>query len=331
MSSVDFWLAVAILAAVPFWMAAYGGHVAAESISDSKRRLYVRLKFWGVGLLGLIVAFAYQYRITGSDEARQKATQAWQSSVTNQLNVIRDNPAYSKEQKQEVDKLQHEVTQGLPKKEGPPFSVSVEWAKFSIGGKGYGTNFWIDYQSRDECNLAPIQAIYFIRIKNLRRDPVTVIGYSVDVGGIPLVKAMTKIGVIVGIPVGETIFGAPLMNRIKPGDPLNFGQGPGFSIVQIPLDKSDFSHGLLLQLDLIENLLKAPLPPNVPIRGWAFFQSPNENAFTLAGPGHITLETDDSRTYSYAFDLRNPHSELDMLDRTITMKSFVDLSGCKRP
>lgn len=118
MYSLDFWLAVAILAAVPFWMAAYGGHVAAESISDSRRRLYVRLKFWGIGLVGLIVAFAYQYRVTKSDEKKQQATQGWQKSVTDQLAAVRDNPVYSEEQRQAAGKLQRQVEQG-PK----PFAV----------------------------------------------------------------------------------------------------------------------------------------------------------------------------------------------------------------
>jgi hypothetical protein len=112
MYSLDFWLAVAILAVVPFWMAAYGGHVAAESISDSKHRLSVRLKFWGIGLIGLIVAFAYQYRVTKSDESRQQVTQTWQKSVTAQLNAIRNNPVSSNEQKQTATKIQNQVDRG---------------------------------------------------------------------------------------------------------------------------------------------------------------------------------------------------------------------------
>jgi hypothetical protein len=211
------------------------------------------------------------------------------------------------------------------------FLVTVEWAKFSIGGKGFGTNFWIEYPSPDSCGLSPIQAIYFIRIKNLRSTPITVIGYSIDVAGVPLVRVQTGMGNIVGIPVNETIFGAPIMGRIKPGDPIRFGQGPGFSMTQIPLNESDFAHGLVLQMDLIDNLLKAPLQPNIPVRGWAFFQLPNENSFSAAGAGHLTLETDDSRTFSYEFNLRNPHPDMDILDRAITVKSFADLSHCKRP
>jgi hypothetical protein len=214
-------------------------------------------------------------------------------------------------------------------KEESPFAVSVEWAMFSIGGKGHGTSFWAYYPSQDGCSISPIQAVFFIRVKNLRSMPATVIGYSLDVLGAPLRR--TNMGSIVYVPQKGSIAGPkrPTGYPIEKG--LNFGQGPGFSMVQFALNESDFTQGALLQMDLIENLLKTPLQPNMPIRGWAFYESPNENAFTVAGPGHITLETDDSRTFSHDFDLRNPHPELDILDRVIMMKSFIDLSGCRRP
>ena len=112
MFTIDFLLAVVVLAAVPFWMAAYGGHVAAESITDVRHRRYVRLKFWGIGLVGLFVAFAYQYRVTKSDESKRQATQLWQTSVTNQLTAMRGNPTYSKEQKQELGNLINLTSQG---------------------------------------------------------------------------------------------------------------------------------------------------------------------------------------------------------------------------
>jgi hypothetical protein len=209
-----------------------------------------------------------------------------------------------------------------------PFAVSVEWAMFSIGGKGYGTGFWAYYPSQNGCVISPIQAVFFIRVKNLRSTPVTVIGYSLDVFGVPLTR--TNMGSIVRIPQKGSAVGPKKMSGYPINKEIHFGQGPGFSMVQFLLNESDFTQGFLLQMDLIENLLKTPLPPNIPIRGWAFYQSPNENAFSLAGPGHITLETDDSRTFPYDFDLRNPHPELDILDRVITAKSFIDLSGCKQ-
>jgi hypothetical protein len=99
----------------------------------------------------------------------------------------------------------------------------------------------------------------------------------------------------------------------------------------VPLDIGDFANAAVLQMDIIDNMLKSSLQSQAQIRGWSFFLIPYENNVPLVGPGHITLETDDSRTFSYEFHLRNPHPELDILDRTIKVQSFGDLSHCARP
>jgi hypothetical protein len=216
-----------------------------------------------------------------------------------------------------------------------PFIVSVEFARFSVGGKEYGTSLWIRYPARIGCgSMSPIRGMYFLSIKNNRTVPVSVIGYTVDLMGFPLDRVRAGMGRIVGTPNSiDGHFLNPKLNvsNIRPGDTINFGQGPGFSMVQVPLNQSDFSRGINLKMDVIDDLLKKPLPPRVPIRGWAFFRAKNENAFTIAGPGHVTLETDDSKTFSYEFNLRNPHPELDNLDRIIGVESFVDLSDCEHP
>jgi hypothetical protein len=152
--------------------------------------------------------------------------------------------------------------------------------------------------------------------------------------GFPLERIRTGMGRIVGTPNsidGDFLHPKLKASNLRPGDIINFGQGPGFSIVEVPLNQSDFSHSIILKMGLIDDLLKHPLQPNVPIRGWTFFQSKNGNAFTIAGPGHVTLETDDSKTLSYEFNLKNPQPELDNLDRIITVESFVDLSSCEHP
>ncbi|HEV1994508.1 MAG TPA: hypothetical protein VGR03_09260 [Candidatus Acidoferrum sp.] len=261
---------------------------------------------------------------------------AWRKWMNNPgaPQIAKQNEPKSEEPKREPPKVENPPTVKKkspvkPVEKSEPFSVSVEWAMFSYGGKGYGTGFWAYYPSQNGCSISPIQAVFFVRVKNLRSTPVTVIGYSLDVFGVPLIR--THMGNIVRIPQKGSIVGPKKPSGYPIEKTINFGQGPGFSIVHFALDESDFTQGFLLQMDLVENLLKAPLQPNIPIRGWAFYQSPNENAFSVAGPGHITLETDDSHTFSYDFDLRNPHPELDILDRVIFLKSFIDLSDCKHP
>jgi hypothetical protein len=215
------------------------------------------------------------------------------------------------------------------------FTVSVEFARISVGGRDYGTSLWIRYPSRDGgCgSLSPIQGMYFVSITNKQNVPASVVGYGMDVWGTPLVRVRTKMGNIVGTPNvidGHFLHPQIKFKDIKVGQYFDFGQGPGFSMATVPLNQSDFAHGIVLKMDLIDDLLQHPLQPGIPIRGWAFFQPPNENAPTIAGLGHVTLETDNSHTLSYAFDLKNPRSDLDNLQRIITVESFVDLSGCGR-
>jgi len=223
----------------------------------------------------------------------------------------------------------------IPRAIDEPFTVAVEWARFSIGGKEYGTSLWVQYPLRRLCgSISPVRGIYFLSIKNNRNMPVSVVGYTIDVMGAPLDRVRTGMGKIVGTPNAiDGHFLHPKLNvsNLHPGDTINFGQGPGFSMVQVPLNQSDFARGVVLKMDLIDDLLKKPLQPGIPIRGWTFFQPKNENAFTIAGAGHVILETDDSKTFSYDFNLRNPHPELDNIDRIIRIDSFVDLSDCEHP
>jgi hypothetical protein len=140
-------------------------------------------------------------------------------------------------------------------------------------------------------------------------------------------------GIVVGTPNaidGHFLHPKLHLSDIKVGSFFDFGQGPGFSMATVPLNQSDFLHGLVLKMDLIDDLLQKPLQPGTPVRGWVFLQA-NDNALTIAGAGHVILETDESKTYSYAFDLKNPHSALDNMHRVITVESFIDLSDCPRP
>jgi hypothetical protein len=68
MSWIDFILGVAVLAIVPFALAAYGGHLAAEMLSDPVRRRKTKGRFWLLCVAGILVAAAYQYRTAKNDE-----------------------------------------------------------------------------------------------------------------------------------------------------------------------------------------------------------------------------------------------------------------------
>jgi chromatin remodeling complex protein RSC6 len=116
--TVEFWVGFAFLGIVPFGMAVYGGHVAAESILDSRHRRNVRLKFLGIGILGLVIAFVYQYRTMKTEAGEEMATQTWKDDVDNKLRELLAHPLSSDQKKKALD-LKREVA-GTQRIENPP-------------------------------------------------------------------------------------------------------------------------------------------------------------------------------------------------------------------
>jgi hypothetical protein len=110
---IDFSLGVFWLALIPLGLAVYGGYVAAESLPDDRKRHLIKLRFWGMGLLGLLVAIVYQYRTMNADALREGQTQQFQQSVDARLDQILSQPV-SKEQKREATKLKQLVKAANP-------------------------------------------------------------------------------------------------------------------------------------------------------------------------------------------------------------------------
>jgi hypothetical protein len=82
---LDIFLNVVALAAVPGFLAAYGGHLAAEAIVDKKRSRKVKAYFWLLFSFGVIVTFWQQFRIAESDFARETREQWGQAVITRLL------------------------------------------------------------------------------------------------------------------------------------------------------------------------------------------------------------------------------------------------------
>jgi hypothetical protein len=72
MNWLDLFLSVCLLGGVPFALAAYGGHLAAEIIPDAQARRRSKAIFWSLCVVGIAVATVYQYRSGRTEEARSK-------------------------------------------------------------------------------------------------------------------------------------------------------------------------------------------------------------------------------------------------------------------
>jgi hypothetical protein len=95
----DVLLGTVALAFVPFVMAAYGGHIAAEAIADPKRSARVKTYFWIACVFGIVVAFVQQYRSITQDAAAKDKTSKVEDSVLGQLKSLHDQkPILSPEQ-----------------------------------------------------------------------------------------------------------------------------------------------------------------------------------------------------------------------------------------
>jgi hypothetical protein len=87
---IDVLLGTLLLAIVPFAMAAYGGHIAAEGIQDSKRQKNIKLRFWGACVIGVLLAFVQQYRSVRQDAATKLKTSQVEGAILGQLQSLHD-------------------------------------------------------------------------------------------------------------------------------------------------------------------------------------------------------------------------------------------------
>jgi len=110
---IDFSLGVFWLAVIPLALAAFGGQVAADGVPDGRKRRMIKLIFWSMGLLGLLVAIIHQYRAMNADALREGQTQQFQKSVDARLDQILSQPV-SKDQKREATKLKQLVKAANP-------------------------------------------------------------------------------------------------------------------------------------------------------------------------------------------------------------------------
>jgi hypothetical protein len=122
MNWLDVILSVVLLALVPLGMAAYGGQIAAETLTDPHRRRVVKRKFWWACVLGIVIASASQYRTTKADGERQRKTEKAQEearkaskdlndteqSVLSKLDEVINNPN-PQQRKEAAVRLKEEI------------------------------------------------------------------------------------------------------------------------------------------------------------------------------------------------------------------------------
>jgi hypothetical protein len=110
MSLADFLIGVALLAIVPFFLAAYGGHVAAAALDNPISRRSAKVKFWSMFTVGVLIAAVYQYRTQRADEEKQTKTEIAQR---NALLVQGELEAAEKSNAELIQSLQNRIERVL--------------------------------------------------------------------------------------------------------------------------------------------------------------------------------------------------------------------------
>ena len=92
---IDVLVGTCILAIIPFVLAAYGGHLAAEPIDDPRMKRRTKAKFWGLCFVGVILAFYQQYRASQSDNQRDKREDGAQQTILAELRNLHQSQPVS--------------------------------------------------------------------------------------------------------------------------------------------------------------------------------------------------------------------------------------------
>lgn len=146
----DVILGTALLAIIPFILAAYGGHLAAETIGDPRRRRSVKLKFWGLCTVGVLLAFLQQYRSINEESKNEQKNDRAQTQIITMLTDLHGSSGVMTEaerRKKILDVLReryvltHDVDQSMiDGTEAPPF----DWVNGQL--KQLGENWSVTAQ-----------------------------------------------------------------------------------------------------------------------------------------------------------------------------------------
>jgi hypothetical protein len=212
---------------------------------------------------------------------------------------------------------------------GTVFSVAEEFPILSPGGNDLGTKFWLRTPTPKGCTISQAQAALYIRIKNLRPYPVTVVSYSVEAAE-PLIRIPTPNRSILGInKPGMTFYGAT-----KAGQVIPVTQGSGLAAMsETPFDGLDFSKAKVLEMDSLDEQIAKPIAPDIPIRGWIFFEYPvDQFGYVSVLYKNLVMKIKTNRDGSFSYWLRmepgDPNG--DVLPRNIKIKDVIDVSDCAR-
>lgn len=214
---------------------------------------------------------------------------------------------------------------------GEPFFATVELRMASFGhdpsGKETGTGFWFWHPSAPGCVISPTHAVLFIRLENLRSTPVTITHFSVEVNQGARWEKLIRLPLEEGRPLFIGKNGFAKGNRL----PLHFPEATGqFYLLNTPLKEGDFARAAALTMDTLDSQIRTTIPPNKPIRGWAFFRYADTKHPAIPIDVRINITDELGKTYSYPVPSKNGNPNEDTQLRLIQVVDVTDVSACRQ-
>jgi hypothetical protein len=205
------------------------------------------------------------------------------------------------------------------------FAVAVETRIFVIPGGRYGTSFWAGSLAPGGCALKSVQAALFIRITNLQKERTLITAYTVKATGVPLTRIK--------------------MNLYKPFVILAKGvlkpsNQPSAAAVQIPVPQGGIGSWVGFKLEdaypaearpieaefLDPQIAERYLEHKQMVRGWAYFEYPNQGIMPVQLV--LTINDETGHTFSYSIPDSGSDQNADAMSRRLAFGPTVDLSAC---
>jgi hypothetical protein len=206
------------------------------------------------------------------------------------------------------------------------FGAEVELRMFSKGGE-VSNGFWIIWHRQNECLIAPIDTLLFMRITNLKSQNTTVTGYSVEVRGNHDWNRLHKIDLRASnnTPIFTMLKGSPHMSATRA-----ITLPPGAILLNRPISDEDFTNAGVLYLDLLDNELESKsIVPGDSFRGWAAFDFQHQK-IDMRNQIRLTLIDESGETAKFYLNVDPDKEKVNILRHPIAVGPSFDVTGCKR-
>jgi hypothetical protein len=207
------------------------------------------------------------------------------------------------------------------------FSVVVEYRMISTPGNG--TGYWALSTGPKGCTVTHSNLVLFLRITNLQNHRAMISGYKVFSGDEEMIRLHAEREQILWM-FPKNWRDSLGRSQLPGGRTIHFDygtRGGQASLLTYSIREAHASQALPIhEANFLDRLLvNTALDPNIPVRGWAFFQVPSDGAIL-----DTALMLTDETGHSYTYPIKDIESDpnADILPRDMTTSPSIDVTSC---